>query len=112
MPQLYTDENFPLPTVDALRQFGHDVITLAEAGHANQSVPDVDVLALAVAAGRIVLTLNRKHFIRLHQTTPTHPGMIVCTFDPDFVALAQRIDAILASYSNMNNQLIRVNRQA
>lgn len=110
MAHLYTDENFPFPTVDALRHLGHDVLTLAEAGYANQAVPDREVLALASAASRILVTLNRKHFIRLHHTTTTHPGIIVCTFDPNFVALAQRIDAMLSSASTMQNQLVRVNR--
>jgi hypothetical protein len=110
MAQLYTDENFPLPTVEELRRLGHDVVTLAETGNANQSVPDPDVLALAMTAGRILITLNRKHFIRLHQITSTHMGVIVCTFDPDFIALAHRIDAALAAHSDMSNQLIRINR--
>jgi hypothetical protein len=48
-----------------------------------------------VAEQRTVLTLNRRHFIRLHQTTPEHAGIVVCTYDPDFVALAQRIHAAL-----------------
>lgn len=112
MAQVYTGENFPFPTVEALRHLGHDVLTLADAGHANQVVPDDHVLALAKAASRILVTLNRKHFIRLHQTTATHAGIIVCTFDPDFVALAQRIDAILLSISDMQNQLFRINRPA
>lgn len=53
MAQLYSDENFPQPSVEELRQLGHDVVTLVEAGHANQAVPDERVLALATAAGRI-----------------------------------------------------------
>lgn len=110
MAQLYTDENFPQPSVEELQRLGHDVVTLAEAGHANQAVPDETVLALAIAAGRILVTINRKHFIRLHQTNTTHMGIIVCTFDPDFVALAQRIDIALGNYDTMNGQLIRINR--
>lgn len=110
MAQLCTDENFPLPAVEKLRQLGHDVITLAETGNANQAVPDLDVLVLAVAAGRILLTLNRKHFIRLHQVHPGHAGIFVCTFDPDFDALAQRIDAALRDQGDMRGQLVRINR--
>ncbi len=110
MAQLYSDENFPLPTVQELRRLGHDVVTLAEAGYANQAVPDETVLALATAVRRIVVTINRKHFIRLHQTNAAHPGIIVCTFDPDFVALAQRIDSALVGEETLHGQLIRINR--
>jgi hypothetical protein len=112
MARFYANENFPLPTVAALRRLGHDVLTTAESGRAGQAVPDADVLAFAVAAQRIVVTLNRRHFIRLHQTTPTHAGMMVCTFDPDFAALAQRIHSALEAQPQMVGQLVRVNRPA
>src|SRR5512134_3173603 len=95
MARCYANENFPLSVVEVLRRFGHDVLTTAESGRAGQAIPDADILACAVAEQRTVLTLNRRHFIRLHQTTPEHAGMVVCTYDPDFVALAQRIHAVL-----------------
>ena len=110
MARCYANENFPLPVVEALRHFGHDVLTTAESDRAGQAIPDVDVLAFAVAEQRIVLTLNRRHFIRLHQLTPEHAGMVVCTFDPDFAALAQRIHTALEAHPQMVGQLIRVNR--
>ena len=109
---IYADENFPRPAVEELRRLGHDVLTLADAGRSDQAVPDEEVLALAVAAGRVLVTLNRKHFIRLHQQQPNHAGIIVCTFDPNFVALAQRIDDVLQTQGNLNGQLLRVNRPA
>jgi Domain of unknown function (DUF5615) len=112
MARFYANENFPLPAVEALRHLGHDVMTTAEGGRAGQAVPDVDVLAFAVAAQRIVVTLNRRHFIRLHHTTPTHAGIVVCTFDPDFVALAQRIHSVLEMHPQMAGHLVRVNRPA
>jgi hypothetical protein len=112
MARFYANENFPLPTVEALRRLGHDVLTTAESGRAGQAVPDADVLAFAVAAQRIVVTLNRRHFIRLHQTTPTHAGIVVCTFDPDFAALAQRIHRAVEAQPQMAGQLVRVNRPA
>ena len=112
MARCYTNENFPLPTVEALRRLGHDVLTTAESGRAGQAIPDADVLAFAVAAQRIVVTLNRRHFIRLHQTTPRHAGIVVCTFDPDFAALAQRIHTALEAQLQMAGQLVRVNRPA
>ena len=82
MARLYANENFPLPVVEELRRLGHEVVTIQETGQAEQRTPDEDVLQLAVADDRAVLTLNRKHFIRLHREQPGHAGIIVCTFTP------------------------------
>lgn len=112
MARCYANENFPLPTLEALRHVGHDVLTIADSGQAGQAMPDADVPAFAMAEQRIVITLNRRHFIRLHQTTPGHAGIVVCTFDPDFAALAQRIHTVLEAQPQMAGQLIRVNRPA
>ncbi len=112
MARCYANENFPFPTVQALRGLGHDVLTTVESGRAGQAIPDAEVLAFAVAAERIVITLNRRHFVRLHHTTSTHAGMIVCTFDPDFAALAQRIHTALEAHPQMGGQLVRVRRPA
>ncbi|MCC7220865.1 MAG: DUF5615 family PIN-like protein [Candidatus Contendobacter sp.] len=110
MARLYADENFPLPVVDELRRLGHDAQTMQESGKARQAISDAVVLALASADQRAVLTLNRKHFIQLHRLTPEHAGIVVCTFDPDFIGQAQSIDAVLVTMENLFNQLIRVNR--
>ena len=59
-----------------------------------------------------MLTINRKHFINLHRTTPGHLGIIVCTFDPAFEAQAGRIDRAARSYDSLEGELIRVNRPA
>ena len=40
MAGLYSNENFPLPVVERLRALGHDVLTLQEAGKADQALPD------------------------------------------------------------------------
>jgi hypothetical protein len=79
MARCYANENFPLPAVETLRRLGHDVLTTAESGRAGQAMPDAAVQAFATAEQRIVVTLNRRHFIRLHHTTPTHAGIVVCT---------------------------------
>jgi predicted nuclease of predicted toxin-antitoxin system len=62
---LYADEQFPLRVVEILRDLGHDVLTVQEAG--NAGLPDEEVIAFATSQNRAVLTLNRRHFIRLHQ---------------------------------------------
>lgn len=110
MARLYANENFPLPAIEELRRLGHDVLTSYESGQAGRAVPDEDVLAFAVAEARILITLNRKHFVRLHKARSDHEGIIVCMFDPDFAALAQRIHAALVAQPQMACQLMRINR--
>ena len=59
---------------------------------------------------RILVTFNRRHFIRLHSDVPHHEGIVVCTFDANFEALAERIHDSVKNLQNMTGQLIRVNR--
>lgn len=110
MARLYANENFPLPVVEELRRLGHDGLTSHESGRAGQAIGDEEVLAFAIAEERILLTMNRLHFIRLHKHTADHRGIIVCTVDPDFEALAQRIHQALDDHPDMAKQLVRVNR--
>jgi len=88
MARLYANENFPMPVVEELRRLGHNVLTIQEAGKGGQSVSDEEVLSFASTDSRALLTLNRKHFIRLHKASPGHAGIIVCTFDPDYLRYA------------------------
>jgi predicted nuclease of predicted toxin-antitoxin system len=60
--RLYADEQYPYPVVEFLRALGHDVLTVQEAGRANQGIPDPDVLAFATSSNRAILTQNRKYF--------------------------------------------------
>jgi hypothetical protein len=110
MPRLYANENLPLLVVEALRQLGHDVLTTVESGNAGQAIPDDAVLAFATAERRVLVTLNRKHFIRLRALQPDHAGIVVCTFDLDYAALAQRIHDALAVEPELRGRLIRINR--
>ncbi|MUG98882.1 hypothetical protein F7734_43960 [Scytonema sp. UIC 10036] len=110
MARLYTDENFPLPVVEFLRTFGHDVLTASEAGNADLKIPDEEVLDFAIRNNRAVLTSNRRHFIRLNKLQPNHAGIIVCTEDPNFQRLATRVDRAISTEESLNGKLIRVNR--
>ena len=111
MARLYADENFPFPVVEELRQLGHDVLTLQETGYAGQSVPDETVLEYANREERALLTINRKHFIHLHKVSSRHAGIVVCSFDPQFVEQAHRIHQALESYQGvLTEQLLRINR--
>ena len=110
MARLYSNENFPFPVVEELRRLGHDVLTVLETGHAGQAWPDEQVLAFATSEQRALLPLNRKHFFRLHGLGPNHSGIIACTFDANFAALAARIHTAIAMTESLNGELIRINR--
>lgn len=110
MANIYANENFPLQVVEALRQLGHDVLTVREAGQDNQRIDDARVLAFASAAGRALVTINRRDFIKLHREQPAHRGIIVCTEDPDIEGQAQRIHDAIKELPALDGLLIRVNR--
>lgn len=110
MARFYSNENIPLPVVEHLRVLGYDVLTSYDAGNANRSVPDNEVLAFAAASERIVLAMNRKHFIRLHRESgQAHAGIAVCSFDPDYAALAARIHQAIPDDDTVVGQLFRIN---
>lgn len=108
--RLYANENFPFPVVEELRRLGHDALTVADTGKASQKMSDREVLDFAVSDARAVLTLNRRHFFRLHRQSPGHAGIVACTYDPDFIALAGRIHAALVAATVLAGQVIRITR--
>ncbi len=112
MTRPYADTHFPLQVVEVLRGLGHDVPTVLEAGQANQRIPDPEILAFAVSAGRALLTLNRRDFIHLHQDQPAHHGIVVCTEDLDTKGQAQRIHDAISASPTLDGKLIRINRPA
>src|SRR5437870_9799911 len=107
MAAFFADENFSLDVVRQLRLLGHDVTTVADAKMFGADDPAI--LAFATSAGRAVLTLNRRHFIRLHLQGGTHAGLVVCTHDDPF-ALATRIHQAVQNLSSLTNRLLRINR--
>lgn len=110
MAKFYSNENFPLPVVLELRRLGHDVLTSLDAGRANRAISDEEVLTFAISEGRCLLSLNRRHFFNLAKRFPQHTGMVLCTFDPDFVGQAGRINEALSAQVPLEGQIIRVNR--
>lgn len=110
MARFYSNENFPLPVVRELRRLGHDILTVQEAAHDNQAIPDEEVLAFAHAQGRAVLTINRKDFRRLHLQSDRHSGIVLCTIDSDFTGQARRIHNTVNLLNTLAGQLLRINR--
>jgi predicted nuclease of predicted toxin-antitoxin system len=110
--KLYADEQYPLPVVEFLRALGHDVLTVQAAGQAGLRIPDDEVLAFATRQGRAVLTLNRQDFKQLHRLQPNHGGIINCTNDRNWEALANRVDAAILAEAPLAGKLVRVIRPA
>lgn len=110
MARLLADENFPLPVTQELRRLGHDVVTLEQLGKADQGLLDETILTLATEESRAILTINRRHFVRLHEERPGHGGIIVCSLDIDFEGQAARISASLTREQGLPGKLLRVNR--
>ena len=107
MANLHADENLPLMVVQGLIEFGHDVTTREQAG---LGISDADVLRYAASTGRILITLNRRDFIRIHQKSPNHAGIIICTVDADIARLTERIHQTIISEANMTGRLVRIIR--
>jgi uncharacterized protein with PIN domain len=113
MLKLYANENFPLETVQILRNLGYDVVTTHEMGKANLRIPDDEVLAFAISENRAILTINRKDFKRLHRINPNHSGIIVCTKNDDFENFAVCIHKVLLPYGDdVSNLLLRVYKES
>ena len=113
MARIYSNENLPRQVVEGLRRRGHDVLTTQDTGQANRATPDGEVLSFATSQDRVIVTLNRRHFIGLHERSAgRHGGIVVCTYDPNFEALAIRIDSVLTSRDTWEGQLARVTRPA
>lgn len=92
MAFIYTNENIESQLANALRRLRHDVLTSLEAGNANRSIADWDVLAFAVSQSGILITHNRLHFVGLHQHhVAAHAGIVVCSVDLDYSRQAQRV---------------------
>lgn len=112
MARLYADEQYPYPVVEFLKALGYDVLTVQEAGRANQGIPDPEVLSFATSENRAVITQNRKDFVRLHRIQPDHAGIIDCTNDRDWESLANRIHTAITAEEPLQGKLIRVVRPA
>ena len=108
MARFFADEDFPRPVVEALRALGHDILTVHDIGMANKRWPDRSVFFFACDEHRIVLTINRRDFHKLHRLFPNHSGLVLCTAVVDFHGTATRISAAVNQVSDMTGQVIRI----
>lgn len=108
--KIYSNENFPIDIVNKLRYLGHDVLTSYQAGQANQGIPDDDVLKFAHQQERVVITLNREDFIRLHRDGKEHSGIIICKDDRDYEAQASKVHELILDATELKSRLFRVKK--
>jgi len=108
--KFYANENFDFQVVVFLRNHGYDVLTSVEAGNANQRIPDDEVLKFATTQNRVLLTFNRKDFFKLHKKDDNHAGIIACTYDNKYEALADRINQATINKAPLDKKVIRIYR--
>src|SRR6266700_1342640 len=111
MARFYANENFPQPVVEELRRLGHDVLTVLETGNAGQSWSDESVLDFAIKESRTLLTMNRRHFRRLHDANSAHAGIVLCKVDLDFLGQAILIHDVVLATDDCRGKLLVVNRR-
>lgn len=96
-----------------LREAGHDVRTVGEAGLGSHHDPEV--LALARQESRVALTRNVRDFEALHAANPTHPGILVEHQDRDPTKnmteqeIVRAIGNIAASGWDIAGQFVAIN---
>src|SRR5580698_4421109 len=101
--KLYADEDFDHRVVARLREMGHDVLTVMDAGR--RGLSDAEQLAWATAAGRALITFNRGDFHALHGKNSGHAGISRCTRDPDVEALAGRLNTAIAGRRGLGGEV-------
>ena len=99
--------------VRLLRDAGHDIETVADAGLTGQ--PDASVFAHAKASGRALITRNILDFLRLHDADGDHPGILAEHQDADpaknmsYVQIVAAIGKIEASGWNLEGEFVSLN---
>jgi Domain of unknown function (DUF5615) len=112
MIKFYANENFPFDLVEELRKFGYDILTSYDAGQANQSISDENVLKFGHERDRTIITLNREDFISLHKQGYKHSGILICKDDRDYIGQAEKLrDFIISNTQPLAGRLIRIKKQ-
>lgn len=74
-PSLLANDNFPMPSVAVLREAGFDVLAIADA---HRRMTDVDVLSIAVAENRWIVTFDRDYGeLIFARHSPAPPALIL-----------------------------------
>lgn len=74
MRLLIDEDSIKYSLIKRLREAGHDVLTVVEAGLASKA--DAIVFALARSERRVLLTRNTSDFLALHSVEADHAGIL------------------------------------
>ena len=107
----YSDENFASNMVITLRRLGYTVITSYDAGQANRSIFDNEVLAYATRNNLTLITFNRDDFIELHNTGIQHSGIVICKTNRDYRGQINYLHSYLQTQNSLIDRLIRIKKQ-
>ena len=107
----YSDENFASNMVITLRRLGYTVITSYDAGQANRSIFDNEVLAYATRNNLTLITFNRDDFIELHNTGIQHSGIVICKTDRDYRGQINYLHSYLQTQNSLIDRLIRIKKR-
>jgi predicted nuclease of predicted toxin-antitoxin system len=91
-----------------LRALEYDILTVQDAGKAEQKIPDPEVLQYAISLNRAVITMNRRDFIRLHAQIPQHKGIVICKSSTNWEKIAQAIHKHLIQSDSIEGQPIGI----
>ena len=108
MSKFYADENIRIQMVQEMRAKGLDVQTSPEAN--NDGITDPEQLDYATSQNRIILTDNRRDFIKLHNEGKEHSGIF--SYKPQSLSIEQataRTQYVCKQVADMQNAHIRIN---
>lgn len=114
--RLCANENIAEDCVIRLRQGGHDVLWIREIAPGS---PDADVLAGALAEGRLLITCDKDfgELVFRRGARASHGIVLFRISQPSSAAMAERIAAVLASrndwaghFSVVDDSTIRMRR--
>lgn len=110
-PALLVNENFPAPSTAALRAAGCDVLAIADA-HA--SLPDPEVLALACAQNRWLITFDRDYGELLFGRQLPAPPAVILIREPHYRSRepAQWLLPLLAQPENIVGSFVVLTRDS
>src|SRR5260370_6152071 len=110
--KLFADAMFPIQIVHGLRRLGYVVATVQQyqgTSRPKRSLTDDQVIDAAIEFRGAVLTLNDRHFVRLHFDRPqTHRGIIICTETSEYVKRAKEIDDEIQNHKPLTDKLVYV----
>ena len=108
--RLLADENIPAKAIEALRVAGLDVLSIRE--HA-PGISDEEVLRLAVAQDRVLVTFDRDYgeLIFGQGRTPPPSIIFIRIFPPDSKEVSHAVLSLLVDPEPIDGAMVIVSRQ-